>query len=126
MTQITVIGGGIIGLTSALALLEAGFKNVQVIAESFDQTTSHVAGAIWRPFSLPANASTNTVEYVHTYIYKYKLLLSIFFYSRWGHITINWLKHLMKTHGEDVVGIRRTPGHEYHDYPSIVSTDIRY
>lgn len=52
-----VVGGGIIGLTSALALLESGYTRVHVVAESFDAIVSHVAGAIWMPFALPANVN---------------------------------------------------------------------
>ena len=47
---ITVVGGGVAGLTTALALQERGHR-VQVVAEhTGDGTTSAVAGAVWYPF----------------------------------------------------------------------------
>ena len=47
--KIAVIGGGAVGLTTAL-LLKDEWPNSQinVIAESFEQTTSHVAAGIFR------------------------------------------------------------------------------
>ncbi len=48
--HITVLGGGVIGLTTALALEAAGL-DVAVIAEHTGQgTVSAVAGAVWFPF----------------------------------------------------------------------------
>ena len=44
-----VIGSGVIGLTSAIRLLEAGF-NVKIIAKDLPpNTTSNVAAALWHP-----------------------------------------------------------------------------
>ena len=51
--EVCVVGAGIIGLATALEFLEAGFRNVSVVADSFGQdTTSFGAGAIWRPVFL--------------------------------------------------------------------------
>ncbi|MDF2529603.1 MAG: D-amino-acid oxidase [Gammaproteobacteria bacterium] len=48
--QITIVGAGVIGLSCGISLLEGGFSNVQIIAESFSpHTTSDIAAAIWRP-----------------------------------------------------------------------------
>lgn len=48
--QITVLGGGVIGLTTAIALQDAGY-GVTVIAEhTGERTVSAVAGAVWFPF----------------------------------------------------------------------------
>lgn len=48
--QVTVVGAGVIGLTAALALTEAG-HDVEVLADATgDATTSAIAGAIWLPF----------------------------------------------------------------------------
>jgi len=48
--QITVVGAGVIGLSSALALEERGHVVRIVAAGSGDTTTSAVAGAIWFPY----------------------------------------------------------------------------
>ncbi len=48
--QITVLGAGVVGLTTAQALLEAG-HSVRVMAAAWgDAITSAAAGAIWLPF----------------------------------------------------------------------------
>lgn len=45
--RILVIGAGVVGLTTALCLLQAGFR-VTVVANTFSpKTTSNVAGALW-------------------------------------------------------------------------------
>jgi D-amino-acid oxidase len=50
VVNITVVGAGVIGLTTALALEERGHR-VRVIASAFeDATTSAVAGACWFPY----------------------------------------------------------------------------
>ncbi|XP_033112020.1 probable D-amino-acid oxidase [Anneissia japonica] len=51
MTSVLVVGAGVIGLTSALELLNAGYK-VTIIADHFNEApktymTSEVAGALW-------------------------------------------------------------------------------
>ncbi|OQS03615.1 D-aspartate oxidase [Thraustotheca clavata] len=97
--KIIVVGGGVVGLTTALSLLEAGHRDVKIMAESFDDTTSHVAGAVWRPFALSENSSTEAID-------------------RWGHATMLWLTKIMEQYGTDTVGVQRTPGCEYHDHPT--------
>jgi D-amino-acid oxidase len=60
MARVVVVGAGVIGLSSALALEEAG-HDVQVIAAAKGaNTTSAAAGAIWYPFKVgpPEKAST--------------------------------------------------------------------
>jgi D-amino-acid oxidase len=47
--QIAIIGGGIIGLTSGIRLLENGFKVKLLTKESPLITTSSVAAAMWHP-----------------------------------------------------------------------------
>lgn len=50
MSDVTVIGAGIIGLTVAVELTRAGHE-VEVIADRvLDATTSSVAGAVWFPY----------------------------------------------------------------------------
>lgn len=56
--RILVVGAGVIGLTAAVRLLEAGHR-VNVIARDLPlETTSVVAGALWYPIALtPSSAS---------------------------------------------------------------------
>ncbi|CDF35195.1 unnamed protein product [Chondrus crispus] len=44
--RVLVIGGGVVGITSAIGLREAGF-DVTVVAEHYENITSNVAGALW-------------------------------------------------------------------------------
>lgn len=47
---VTVIGGGVVGLTAALRLAEAG-RRVDVVARAYSpDTTSDIAAAVWYPF----------------------------------------------------------------------------
>ena len=43
-TPITIIGGGIIGLFTAYDLIKKNFTSVSVVADNFENTTSHNAG----------------------------------------------------------------------------------
>lgn len=54
-SKVVVVGGGIIGLTTALAFLqeEQGRYEVEIRAEKFEDITSFVAGAVWGPVGLP-------------------------------------------------------------------------
>lgn len=48
--EIVVVGAGVIGLTTAVRLLERGLK-VRVVADRLDTgTTSHVAAGLWYPY----------------------------------------------------------------------------
>ena len=48
--RVTVVGAGVIGLTTAIVLQEAGYE-VEILTKALpQQTTSAVAGAIWLPF----------------------------------------------------------------------------
>lgn len=48
--EITVVGAGVIGLTTAVELQRAGHRVQVVAAARGDATTSAVAGALWFPF----------------------------------------------------------------------------
>jgi len=48
--DVLVIGAGVIGLTTAVTLAEAGYRVRIHTAEAHDQTTSAVAGALWGPW----------------------------------------------------------------------------
>ncbi|ASW74350.1 amino acid oxidase [Chryseobacterium piperi] len=52
MKQVTVVGCGIIGLTSAIALQERGWKVRLLAKERFEDTLSQKVGAIWFPFAI--------------------------------------------------------------------------
>jgi D-amino-acid oxidase len=51
-TPITIIGGGVIGLFSAYDLLNKNYKNITIVAEEFDNLTSHKAGGLLAPVSM--------------------------------------------------------------------------
>ncbi|MFG1782736.1 FAD-dependent oxidoreductase [Rhodococcus oryzae] len=56
-TEATVIGGGVIGLTCALELAQAGHDVTVLTADPIAETTSAVAAAIWFPYeAAPADA----------------------------------------------------------------------
>ncbi|KAI9916594.1 hypothetical protein PsorP6_018208 [Peronosclerospora sorghi] len=88
--RVVVVGGGVIGLTSALALLQHNFKHVTIVAEQFEATTSHVAGGLWMPFALPDGVDTTRPR-------------------RWCDVTSAWLKKLHQERGE-ALGIHIVPG----------------
>jgi D-amino-acid oxidase len=50
MTDVTVVGAGIVGLVSALRLAEAGHRVRVVAAATGTDTTSAVAAALWYPY----------------------------------------------------------------------------
>ncbi|MBY0360152.1 MAG: FAD-binding oxidoreductase [Candidatus Obscuribacterales bacterium] len=50
--EITILGCGVIGLSSALELLQRGFKVKIVAAELPPHTTSDIAAAVWYPFKV--------------------------------------------------------------------------
>ncbi|HWS33355.1 MAG TPA: FAD-dependent oxidoreductase [Actinoplanes sp.] len=51
--RVTVVGGGVSGLTTALALRHEGFAVTVISPEAPAHTTSGVAAAIWHPFFQP-------------------------------------------------------------------------
>lgn len=57
--RITVVGAGVIGLTSAVRLLEAGHRVLVVTDRAPEETTSAVAAALWYPYlAFPAELVT--------------------------------------------------------------------
>ena len=50
MSEVTVVGAGVIGLTTAITLQERGHRVRVIGAETGGRITSSVAGAIWFPF----------------------------------------------------------------------------
>lgn len=51
-TPVVVVGAGALGLFSALELLDQGYSNITVVAESFENLTSHNAGGLLAPVSM--------------------------------------------------------------------------
>lgn len=83
MARVVVVGAGVIGLNSALALEEAG-HDVQVIAAAKgNSTTSAAAGAIWYPFKVGPPDKV----------------------SKWAGATLRWLIHLASKHPESGVDV---------------------
>jgi D-amino-acid oxidase len=60
MSRVVVVGAGVIGLTCAVRLLEAGHR-VDIVARDLPlETTSAVAGALWYPYrALPQDRVTS-------------------------------------------------------------------
>ncbi|MGI9647571.1 MAG: FAD-dependent oxidoreductase [Acidimicrobiia bacterium] len=55
--EITVVGAGVIGLTSAISLRRAGFEaNIVAALPASETVASSVAGAIWYPYRGPADS----------------------------------------------------------------------
>lgn len=54
-TAITIIGGGALGLFTAYDLAQRGFTNLTILAENFDDLTSHHAGGLFAPISMDNN-----------------------------------------------------------------------
>ncbi|SDH72720.1 FAD-dependent oxidoreductase [Winogradskyella thalassocola] len=59
MPSVTVVGSGIVGLTSAIILQEKGFEVTIVAKECFDKTLSSKVGAIWFPFEIEPKEKAN-------------------------------------------------------------------
>jgi len=45
-SNITIVGGGVIGLLTAFDLIHRGYSNITIIAEQFDDLASHKAGGL--------------------------------------------------------------------------------
>lgn len=85
--MVTVLGAGVIGLTTAHTLEESGFDVQVIAAKSGDSITSAAAGAIWLPFRADPPERVN----------------------RWAHQTRLWETELAKSTpqaGIDVLKVR--------------------
>lgn len=58
---VTVVGAGVIGLFTAYELLKRGYTDVTVVAERFDDLTSHNAGGLLAPVSMDNNPEMQAV-----------------------------------------------------------------
>lgn len=59
MISATVVGSGIVGLTTAILLQEAGFRVRLIAKERYENTLSSKVGAIWFPFEIQPREKTN-------------------------------------------------------------------
>ncbi len=87
MAEVTVVGAGVVGLTTALTLQEARHRVRVLSAERPEQTTSAAAGALWYPFEVGPPDKVN----------------------RWARATRDWLLGLSRTApdaGVDVLTVR--------------------
>jgi D-amino-acid oxidase len=87
VSEIVVIGAGVVGLTTAVALQEAGHRVRVVSAERPERTTSAAAGAVWYPFAVGPPEAVN----------------------RWARATRAWLLALVRDvpeAGVDLITVR--------------------
>jgi D-amino-acid oxidase len=87
VAEVTVVGAGVVGLTTALSLREAGHPVRVIAAERPEGTTSAAAGALWYPFEVGPPEAVN----------------------RWARATRDWLLQLHRAvpaAGVDVLTVR--------------------
>lgn len=60
-TPVTVIGAGVIGLFTAYDLVQRGYTDVTIVAERFDNLTSHNAGGLLAPVSMDNDPAMQAV-----------------------------------------------------------------
>ena len=61
---VTVIGMGCIGLTTAILLIQNGYKDIKLIADKFDNLVSHVAAGSFRFPVPPLNTNNDKIIYI--------------------------------------------------------------
>eukprot|EP00177_Eucheuma_denticulatum_P007266 GFKZ01013234.1.p1 GENE.GFKZ01013234.1~~GFKZ01013234.1.p1 ORF type:complete len:809 (+),score=81.49 GFKZ01013234.1:195-2621(+) len=88
--HVLVIGGGVIGITTAIRLRESGF-NVSVVAEKYENITSNVAGALWEwpPAVCGRHGDPRSLESS----------------KHWCMVSYEKFKELHSLHGQDESGI---------------------
>lgn len=71
-TPITIIGAGVIGLFTAYKLQQFGYQNITLVADSFDNLTSHNAGGLIAPVSMNNEFSKQAIiETISIEAYKF-------------------------------------------------------
>eukprot|EP01044_Picomonas_judraskeda_P014724 COSAG03_NODE_2378_length_2825_cov_76.434336_2_plen_84_part_00 len=60
---VVVVGGGVMGMASAVRLLEAGFDDVTVVAEKLAGITSKSSPAVFRPDWLGDTPQQRVIEW---------------------------------------------------------------
>lgn len=58
---IVIIGAGVIGLFTAYELVKAGFTNITIVADQFDNLTSHKAGGFLAPSTMDVYAGIQDI-----------------------------------------------------------------
>jgi len=61
--SMVVVGGGVMGISSALRLLESGFSDVTLITDKFDGITSKTSPAVFRPDWLGDTPAEKTITW---------------------------------------------------------------
>src|SRR3954470_19449115 len=98
--EATVVGAGIIGLTTALTLQEHGHRVRVVAAAAGPAITSSIAGAVWFPYKVGPPARVNV----------------------WAARTRRWLENLARTSPE--AGVDVLVGYEITDDPPGVTPQM--
>jgi D-amino-acid oxidase len=71
-TPITIIGAGVIGLYTAYDLYQKGYTNITIVADKFDNLTSHNAGGLLAPVSMDNDpAMQNVIDKIGIDAYKF-------------------------------------------------------
>jgi D-amino-acid oxidase len=87
--QVTVVGAGIVGLTTALVLQDIGHDVRVIAADTGDATTSAVAAAVWFPYRCGPRDKV----------------------IAWADVTRRWLEGIR----DEVAGVDRLTGYEISD-----------
>ena len=110
---ITVIGGGVIGLFSALELIDKGYTNITIVASSFDNLTSHNAGGLLSPLSMDVTADMRVFISklcIDAYKFYHDIALNKHSYLNGGAIKLSAYFDSARESGlEDYVGIVMQP-----------------
>lgn len=95
--RITVLGAGVVGLSTALVLQEAFLNgSVVVAAKSFTRdTTSHGAAGLWKPFKLGAEQDQALI-------------------NKWGSTTLSHMQRLHASPSAVSAGVIATTGYLLH------------
>jgi D-amino-acid oxidase len=56
---VSIIGAGIIGIATAIILLEKGYTNIEIVADNFENTTSHNSGAYFGLIEVSEETKSN-------------------------------------------------------------------
>jgi hypothetical protein len=71
-SPITIVGAGTMGLYSAYDLLQRGYRNITIVADRFDDLTSHNAGGLLAPVSMDNDpAMQKTIDRIGIDAYRF-------------------------------------------------------